>query len=70
MAHFQNVIKQAQEAQEYGIELALYLDPYAEYESDQFGYLPVQSLHLFKHIIVVGYISSAGDVTLKNMIGS
>jgi len=70
MVHFQDVIKQAQEAQENGIELALYLDPYAENENDQFGYIPVNALHLFRHVIVVGYISQAGDVSLKNMIGA
>jgi len=65
--HFQTLLKQArEEAEQGGIELALYLDPVAEYETDQLGYCPTMALELFPYYVIVGYVSPTGDYTLRN----
>jgi len=64
---FQEVIKQAEaEAIKNKINLVLTFDPYAEYETDQFGYCPSEAVGIFKHLITLGHVFADGVVTLNN----
>lgn len=45
----QAIIEAQKVADAEGIEMAVYFDPYAEYDTDHWGWVPKAALHIFQY---------------------